>query len=90
MAHVLSERSLAQLKILLDQPCQEALAMTRDRMLDWALDPEYGGLPPRSATAFADWLNEVWEDWTEEPEPTVKDILEGAVTEWCGGRVMPS
>lgn len=89
MAHILNEKALTRLKILLDQPCVTG-GITRDRMLDWALDPEYGGLPPRSATAFADWLDTVWNNWTEEPELTVKDVLEGAVTEWCGGRVMPS
>jgi hypothetical protein len=60
------------------------------KILAWASDPEYGGLPERSARGFADWLSNVWADWTEEPDRTVKDILEGAVTDWCGGRVMPS
>jgi len=57
---------------------------------DWASDPDLGGLPTASARAFATWLNENWDDWTENEEATVKDILEGAVTDWCGGRTMPS
>ncbi len=60
------------------------------KALDWALDPDYGGLPPVSAKAFANWLSNGWADWTEEEDTSVKDVLEGAVTDWCGGRVMPS
>lgn len=89
MAHVLNAKALARLKDIMAEPCTTN-QITRDRILDWALDPELGSLPSRSARMFSDWLDEVWDDWTEDPEQTVKDILEGAVTDWCGGRVMPS
>lgn len=56
------------------------------KIIAWAQDPEYGGLPERSARGFADWLSNEWANWTEEPDRTVKQILEGAVAEWCGGR----
>jgi hypothetical protein len=56
------------------------------KILGWARDPEYGGLPEYAAYHFAQWLSNVWADWTEEPDRTVKDVLEGAVTDWCGGR----
>jgi hypothetical protein len=57
------------------------------KILGWAEDPEHGGLPSYAAGHFANWLSNCWSNWTEEP-CTVKDVLEGAVTDWCGGRVM--
>lgn len=57
-----------------------------NKIFAWARDPEHGGLPERSARAFADWLSNVWADWTDDEGVTVKAVLEGAVTDWCGGR----
>lgn len=59
-----------------------------DLIREWAIlmGPDQGKLPPPSARAFAEWLNVEWEDWTEEEDVKVQEILEGAVTEWCGGR----
>lgn len=55
---------------------------------EWATGegPTEGQLPKASGRAFAEWLNNGWNDWTEEGETTVKDVLEGAVSDWCGGR----
>lgn len=55
---------------------------------EWArgTGPTEGQLPDVSSRAFAEWLDHVWSDWTEEPEVSVQKILEGAVSEWCGGR----
>lgn len=72
-------------KQLLDLPASETDVDWTD-LLDWARDEEGGQLPRASARHFADWLNAAWNDWTEDEEATVKDVLEGAVTEWCGGR----
>ena len=54
---------------------------------EWALDKETGGqLPDASGRAFAVWLDNNWNEWTEDEEATVKSVLEGAVSDWCGGR----
>jgi len=74
---------------LLDEPGATTL-VDWSQIRDWASDPDLGGLPAASARAFATWLNENWNNWTEDEEATVRSILEGAVTDWCGGRVMPS
>lgn len=52
----------------------------------WAEAPDGGGLPRESARAFADWLWENWNNWTEDEDTTVQQVLLGAVEEWCGGR----
>lgn len=88
MSYTLPPKALARLKAFLELPCGE---VTEDPRLlrfirDWALDPEHGGLPNVSGQAFAQWLDHVWENWTEDPEIPVKDVLEGAVEDWCGGR----
>jgi hypothetical protein len=59
-----------------------------DLIREWAIgqQPDQGQLPGRSASAFATWLDQSWEDWSDDEDATVKDILSGAVTEWCGGR----
>lgn len=58
------------------------------RILDWALgtDAASGQLPTESAKPFANWLNGVWDDFADDEEATVEDVLKGAVTQWCGGR----
>lgn len=90
MGHsVLSARSLELLKAWLTLPARNA-NMVHSHILGWAMDPDHGGLPQASAKAFANWLDNNWEDWTEEPQTTTKEVLEGAVTDWCGGREMPS
>lgn len=85
----LSVRLLELLEAWLTLPARDASAVY-SHALDWALDPDHGGLPRSSAKAFADWLDNVWDEWTEDPTTTTKDVLEGAVTDWCGGREMPS
>jgi hypothetical protein len=96
MSYVLSGRSLEVIQAFLRAPARDYDADhgtnpdPYSKILSWALDPELGGLPRESAKAFASWLSNVWADWTEEPDTTVKDVLEGAVEDWCGGRVMPS
>lgn len=59
-----------------------------DLIREWAIgqQPDQGQLPGRSASAFATWLDQGWADWTEDEDVTAKDVLLGAVTEWCGGR----
>jgi hypothetical protein len=53
---------------------------------DWATSENGGQLPGESARAFASWLDENWNEWTDDEESTVGSVLDGAVTEWCGGR----
>jgi len=72
-------------KANLNQPAR-TYPVTRTDILVWALDQDHGGLPSASAMAFAGWLNEVWEDWAEDEEATVEQVLQGAVEHWCGGR----
>lgn len=91
----LKGRALENLKKFLDADAEDFNADAprgRDpynHILGWANDPEYGGLPSYSARPFANWLSNEWANWTEEPI-TVKEVLEGAVVHWCGGRTMPS
>jgi hypothetical protein len=70
---------------LLGQTVDEA-TVTLTPIRDWAEAEDGGTLPEPSARAFALWLNEEWNDWTEDGETTVKDAFEGAVAQWCGGR----
>lgn len=82
------------LKDFLHVPCGEVLetvwlAVNLEYLIrEWAISmhPDHGQLPGASGRAFAEWLNDGWNGWTEEPEFTVQKILEGAVAEWCGGR----
>lgn len=82
------------LKDFLHVPCGEVLetvwlAVNLEYLIrEWAISmqPEHGQLPGASGRAFAEWLNDGWNGWTEEEEVTVQKILEGAVSEWCGGR----
>lgn len=89
---VLSGKNLERLREFLAEP---ACNYDPDRgtnpdpyskILAWARDPEHGGLPERSARAFAEWLSNVWAEWTDPEGVTVKEVLEGAVEAWCGGR----
>lgn len=93
MTRVLSGNQLKALKEFLALPCGAVLDSPHEpdlwrRIRDWAQDPEHGALPVQSAQPFTDWLNLMWEGWTEEPERTVGAVFEGAVTEWCGGRTL--
>lgn len=82
------------LKDFLSVECGEILDNDRlsiyleSLIAEWArgTGPTEGQLPDVSGRAFASWLDHVWENWTEEPEVSVQKILEGAVSEWCGGR----
>lgn len=89
MARVLSEKEQTCLRVFLAQP-GDRVGEVYLRALEWAEDPEMGALPHESAKAFALWLDETWNDWAEDPGVTVRQIFEGAVEQWCGGRVMPS
>jgi hypothetical protein len=51
----------------------------------WAVWDDGGALPPYSAQHFADWLDR---NLSEYEEWTVRRVLDGAVTEWCGGRTL--
>lgn len=63
-------------------------AYLEDLIRVWAIStqPGHGQLPAVSGRAFAEWLNNEWLNWTGEEEVPVQKILEGAVSEWCGGR----
>ena len=94
----LSEKGLKRptLKAFLAMPCGE-VDLESDNpfgnyleslIAEWArgTGATEGQLPDVSGRDFASWLDHVWENWTEEPEVSVQKILEGAVSEWCGGR----
>lgn len=82
------------LKTFLAMPCGEVMddlsvSLNMESLIaEWArgTGPTEGQLPDVSGRDFASWLDHVWENWTEEGEVPVQKILEGAVTEWCGGR----
>lgn len=47
-------------------------------------------LPPQSARPFSEWMHSVWFEFATEGENmTNRDVLDGALEDWCGGRVMP-
>lgn len=58
--------------------------------LEWALDADGGALPRYSAQPFANWIHNAWDNFLGEDEEnngvTTRKILEGAVSDWCGGR----
>lgn len=91
---VLSEQSLKRLRDFLEEDASkydtDAPQGTDPyaKIFAWAQESEYGGLPQHAARPFADWLSNCWSNWTEEPVK-VKDVLDGAITAFCGGRVMP-
>lgn len=82
------------LKEFLVLPCGDVLGNPpvsvhlENLIREWAISmqSDHGQLPGTSGAAFAQWLDEGWGEWTEEGEVTVQKILEGAVSEWCGGR----
>lgn len=88
MSNVLSGKAMENMKVFLGKTAAQAGEDPRLRrfILDWALDPELGSLPGMSGRAFTNWLDICWEDWAADPEATVKSVLEGAVSDWCGGR----
>lgn len=82
------------LKEFLALPCGDVLGNPpfsvhlESLIAEWSTGkgPTEGQLPGVSGRAFAQWLDEGWDNWTEEPEVLVQKILEGAVSDWCGGR----
>lgn len=52
----------------------------------WAKDDEGGQLPAPSAQAFGRWLADAWSKFADDEEATVGDVLQGAVSDWVGGR----
>jgi hypothetical protein len=79
--------SIRRLQANLDQPAFRYMIL-KDDILSWALDPNGGGLPAASAMAFTAWLDENWNDFSEDTEVTVEQVLQGAVADWCGGRTL--
>lgn len=66
-----------------------SLTVTAYAIAQWAVAPDGGSLPRESADAFAVWLESAWDDFYEEgDEATVQQVLEGAVSDWCGGRTL--
>jgi hypothetical protein len=93
VTRVLSEKAKAGLEKFLaedarvyDDAYNDLASDPYSKILTWARDPEYGSLPEQAACPFANWLSNEWANWTEEPGRTVKEILEGAVSDFCGGR----
>lgn len=90
----LEGKNLARMKAFLEEPAADwGPDSSRERdpynlILAWAMDPDMGALPARSARPFADWLSDEWDEWTDNEGATVGEILSGAVMDWCGGRTM--
>lgn len=58
--------------------------LTSRDIYDWAKDD--AGLTAPSAKAFSGWMCVVWYDFNEDCDLTNRQVLEGALAEWCGGR----
>lgn len=43
-------------------------------------------LPDYSAVPFAAWINESWFQYSEPETLTNKEVIDGALMDWCGGR----
>lgn len=88
---VLSAQALEKLKKFLERDARHygtdepGSPDPHSLILAWAGDPEHGALPAPNASAFANWLSNGWADRTEESS-TVDEVLNRAVTDWCGGR----
>ena len=88
MSAARSEKNQRILKDFLALPAQDAPEYPgfHARLQAWALDSEQGALPDPSGRSFANWIDHLWNNWAEDPEITVLEVLQGAVSEWCGGR----
>lgn len=57
-----------------------------EMIFDYVLDQHE--LPEQSARPFADWINNVWYEFFDDAEGVTNgDVIKGALTEWCGGRL---
>jgi hypothetical protein len=41
-------------------------------------------LPEESARPFAAWLDECWNEWNEDEDKTVGEVIAGALAYWRG------
>lgn len=54
-------------------------------ILDWATSDTGGGLPRVSAEPFAAWLNNTWNEYSDEDrEQTNEEVLKSALDHWTG------
>jgi len=59
------------------------------KIRDWAESIEGGSISLASAKAFANWLNQAWNDYGDSDDlQTNEDVLYGALSDWTGGRII--
>lgn len=89
---VLSEKDQQRLKAFLAAPAADydpdgvLMQDPYNKALAWAKDPEYGGLPPENARAFANWLEDAWSEYAADQDLTTGEVLRLALEKWIGGR----
>lgn len=49
---------------------------------------DHSGLPFESANPFSNWIYDTWYDFNEDGTLTNGQVIEGAITHWCGGRTL--
>lgn len=58
-------------------------------IFEYVTDTNVNELPAYSARPFANWLEVNWYEFTEETRNgllTNRDVIHGAIVDWCGGR----
>jgi hypothetical protein len=60
----------------------EVQSVSEEMIFEYVTE-ELKALPPYSARPFAAWLDENWNQFTEE-EITVGDVIRGALADWRG------
>ncbi|MFH9606915.1 hypothetical protein [Streptomyces sp. NPDC017448] len=51
---------------------------------EWVLSENE--LPPESARPFAEWLHFEWNSFNEDGDCTVRQVIEGGLVHWRGGK----
>ncbi|MBD3004595.1 hypothetical protein [Streptomyces sp. 5-10] len=84
----LNPEALAESAAAEDSPRDGVQEVDAAMILAYVLDRNE--LPPESARPFADWIHEVWTEFVNPEESvTNREVIEGALEHWCGGRVFP-
>lgn len=60
----------------------EVQEVTQEMILSWAISEHE--LPPYSAKPFSHWIHDTWNEFNEDGDSTVGDVLRGGLADWRG------